>query len=337
MFYKGDGTTTSFPFSFRYLQKKFVKVKLIYVTSSTDLVYGVDYTVEDFKVILKVAPVLDTSICIYRETPTDSEVEWVDGSTLRAYDMNKFEIQLLHIAEENTDKLLTDGMTYDGTDIAWEGNNRRIKNIEPPIHDKDVVTKVYMESVQDGFVQRNTAISNGIAEMERITIDAKITAVSSSQEALSSANVSTTKAKEATETSKAMEASATVHVANAKASENAAKVSESNASLSAQAAALSEQHAAASATAAKLSETNTATMKQDVSGMKDTVLSAKDKVAADLAASQVIQQDLATKDLSKYALQSDVDAKIEAINLSPYANVADSVLKFPNGGRIWVG
>jgi len=320
-YFNCDGVTRQFPFSFDYLNPRFIKATI----GDQQIVYGTDFTIDKGILSFQTAPTAG-KLCIYRQTPTDRLVKWEDGSVLKAVDMSTTEIQQLHIAEENVDFLILNGMVCDAADNCWSGLERRIKDVNPPINNKDVVTKEYMESVQDGFVHRNTVIESNVSDMEKVTLDAKNTAVTSYQESLSSANVSTTKAKEATE-----------QATNAKASENAAKVSESNASLSAQAAALSEQHAAASATEAKLSETNTATMKQDVSGMKDTVLAAKDKVAADLAASQVIQQDLATKDLSKYALQSDVDAKIEAINLSPYANVADSVLKFPNGGRIWVG
>ena len=230
VFYKGDGVTSSFTFSFRYLQKKFVKVKILSSTTSTLLVYGVDYTVEDFKVILKVAPVSGVTIGIYRETPTDSEVEWVDGSTLRAYDMNKFEIQLLHISEENMDKIITDSMVYDGSDNAWEGNNRRIKDIAQPTSDNDAVNLAYLNSV-------------GVAKQQTV-----VEAVSLVTAAKESANTSETNAKASETNAKASET-------NAKASESAAGAYSDTAGNYATSARLLADTANAAATDAAASKT----------------------------------------------------------------------------------
>ena len=237
VFYKGDGVTSSFTFSFRYLQKKFVKVKILSSTTSTLLVYGVDYTVEDFKVILKVAPVSGVTIGIYRETPTDSEVEWVDGSTLRAYDMNKFEIQLLHISEENMDKIITDSMVYDDSDNAWEGNNRRIKDIAQPTSDNDAVTLAYLNSV--GAAKQQTVVE----------------AVSLVTAAKESANTSETSAKTSETNAKLSETNAKTSETKAKLSETNAKTSETNAKASASAAGAYSDTANAAATDAAASKT----------------------------------------------------------------------------------
>ena len=84
MFYQGGELSYSFPFD--YLQKKFVKAK--YVTTdgiTTYLVYGSDYSIENKTMMLKSSGNASDMICIYRETPTDRQVEFVDASILKAH------------------------------------------------------------------------------------------------------------------------------------------------------------------------------------------------------------------------------------------------------------
>ena len=100
--YVADGTQTTFSFSFDYIKKSFVYVKL----GTAILTQGTAYTVVNRQIVFSTAPT--GTLTIYRVTPTDRIVTWSDTSVLRATDMTIQETQLLHLAEETADKVGTD-------------------------------------------------------------------------------------------------------------------------------------------------------------------------------------------------------------------------------------
>lgn len=250
MFYKGGELTYSFPFS--YLQKKFVKVKILSKEGvATYKEYGRDYTVEDKRVLLTVASTTDDTICIYRQTPTDRQVEFVDASILKAYDLNKFEIQLLHIAEENYDSISNDIIHVNDANNTWEGLFRRISNVANPQEAQDVVTKSYFESVQVGYLSANNALKDEATRQAGI-------ATSQQQEATKQANIAATKQQEASASASAASTSASdsaTSAYNARASETNASNSADRALSSATVATTQANSALISANNAKQSET----------------------------------------------------------------------------------
>lgn len=103
--FDGDGVQTIFAFPCDYLRKTFMMGKV----GGTILSYSTDYTVTDKQMEFVVAPPVGTgNVVIYRETTTDRLVAWADASVLRASDMTLFEVQMLHLAEETSDKVTTD-------------------------------------------------------------------------------------------------------------------------------------------------------------------------------------------------------------------------------------
>ncbi|WP_196599117.1 phage tail fiber protein [Pectinatus frisingensis] len=239
MFYTGDGSKTSFTFSFSYLQKKFIKVRLRTAAGiSSELTYGIDYTINEYTVTFLTAPASGVTICIYRQTPTDSEVEWADGSVLRAYDMNKLNVQLLHIAEENADSIVVYGMSYDDSDNCWDGQSRKLKNLANPTNENDAVNLAYLDSVS---VARQDALA---------VIEANVHADKEySGNSATNAKTSETNAAASAAAALASQKTAATSEANAKTSETNAKTSETNAKTS-------ETNAKTSETNAKTSETN---------------------------------------------------------------------------------
>lgn len=103
----------SYTFPFLYLKKQFVKA---YYTdtkgNTTDLVYAKDYSIEEQKMILAHAGNTTDTITIYRQTPTDQIVKYIDASILKAYDLNINQIQVLHILEEMSDTFNTAGSNW---------------------------------------------------------------------------------------------------------------------------------------------------------------------------------------------------------------------------------
>lgn len=157
----GDGTTNKFYFGFDYINKQFIKVQ---VGEGEPLTYPNDYTVEDRYVILNDTPSTGLPIRVYRETTTERIVEWADGEFIKASQMTLENLQLLHLMEEAHDYPILNSLTNYPDGFNFNALGHRITNVKDPKDSSDVVTKHYMESVQNGFVQQNTALANTATE-----------------------------------------------------------------------------------------------------------------------------------------------------------------------------
>ena len=144
------------------MRKEFIKVSILHTDNTiTALTYGVDYSVDDLSITLVTAPSVSEHLIIYRETTTDRIITWNDGSILLAKDMNTEDAQMLHLQEEQQDYLTANALATSVTsdkETIWSALNHRITNVLDPKEPQDAVTKHYMESVQDGFVSRNTSL-----------------------------------------------------------------------------------------------------------------------------------------------------------------------------------
>ncbi len=236
--YTAGELTYSFPFL--YLKKEFVKA--VYVAedgTETELTYNQDYSIEGQILTLNEAGSSDDTIRIYRQTPTDSIVEFVDASILKAYDLNTIEIQLLHISEENHDYGILHNMTLDTEDSAWQAGGHRIKNVADPTNENDVLTLHYWTTIldPDWSTRIATAVANAASSIATTIynhvqglIDSATTTLN---ELISTSTTTINAAVSAAETSatNAAESEATVHsdAMAAAASAEAAFVSEANA------------------------------------------------------------------------------------------------------------
>ena len=148
--YKGNGSQKQFDFPFDYLRKLFVKVEL-----DGKLVDTTSYYIDNRSVVFSNAPSSDVVVHIFRETPTERLVSWVDASVIRAVDMTVQQVQELHILEESQDWFRLNSLitSYEGD--TMDAHNRRIVNVADPKDPQDVVTKGYMEGLQNGFVSQN--------------------------------------------------------------------------------------------------------------------------------------------------------------------------------------
>ena len=176
------------------------------------LTYGTDYTVDSGQIVLIEAPAVEALIKIYRQTPTTQEVEWADGSVLKAYDLTKFQIQLLHLSEELADMLTSGHITTTTDGTVWDALLKRLTNLADPVDAQDAVTKNYMENVQGSFVQANTALRD---EALRAETNARTSANSALTSSINASN-SEIKAKESEEKAKTSETNASNSEVNAK-------------------------------------------------------------------------------------------------------------------------
>lgn len=91
------GGQKEYTIPFPYLAKTFIKATV----DGAPLLYGIDYTVEDKHFRLKKNTSETQTLEIYRQTATSRLVDFNDGSVLRGQDLTTFQLQLLHIVEEN--------------------------------------------------------------------------------------------------------------------------------------------------------------------------------------------------------------------------------------------
>lgn len=148
IFYEWEQGKSAYNFPFPYLSKQFVKVRVDHANASTLLEYNRDYTIEGRTLTLTpVQPfVSGATLCIYRQTPTGSLVDFSDGSLLLASEMDRLSTQLLHVEEENSDLIASTGMFADD-DNSWQGQGRRIKNLSDPVDAHDAVTLSHLDKV----------------------------------------------------------------------------------------------------------------------------------------------------------------------------------------------
>lgn len=167
--YEGNGSQTIFLFPFDYLRKAFIYAQDVQNDNVTDLVQGVDFEMDNSRhVHLKTALKAGHILRIFRKTTTQPLVEWQDASVLRSADLTLQEVQLLHLAEETSDKVTDSaGLTIDPINKAmWNANFKRIGNVLDPIEPQDVLTLNYIMSKQDNILNQIKRVGqNEISEL----------------------------------------------------------------------------------------------------------------------------------------------------------------------------
>lgn len=179
--YTADGSQTNFSIPFDYLRPSFVHVAV------NDAEVSEGFTVSNRMVMFDVAPAKDTTVHIYRSTPTTRLVSWADASILKAIDMTIAEVQQLHILEEASDWSKTNSIVLDEESGTWQGRKCRMSNIADPVDAQDVVTKHYLEDTEDSFVQHMNAIKTQTEQFANTAGNSKDNAYKSAQSASTSA------------------------------------------------------------------------------------------------------------------------------------------------------
>ena len=105
--FDGDGSETSFSFTWDYISKEDVKVYLD-TTLVNEGTANNEWQWDGAKKIkMGTAPAAGTKLTIRRETPEDKQiVQWTDGSHLIADDLNKSDRQWLYLGEEHHDVII---------------------------------------------------------------------------------------------------------------------------------------------------------------------------------------------------------------------------------------
>lgn len=135
----GNGSATNFGFSFGYLSKFHIGVKVNGVVTTFTWV-------TDFTIGITPAPANGAVIEVRRTTPLNQPiVDWSDGSTLTEADMDLNTRFSLYTAQEAADGVAA-SITQNSLG-QWDGQNRRAVNFADPVDPQDLVNKRYFEDV----------------------------------------------------------------------------------------------------------------------------------------------------------------------------------------------
>ena len=137
--YSGTGSQTDFNISFPYINEDHVKVYVNYVNTS--------FTFEPNKSTARLAsaPASGVPVEVRRVTPLSSVlVDYADGSTLTAGDLDTNNLQHLYI-EQELDDIQNKAISLSPTTGLPTAGNRRVTEVADPTAAQDAVTKAYLE------------------------------------------------------------------------------------------------------------------------------------------------------------------------------------------------
>jgi len=233
--YTGNGATTQYAIPFQYIKKEHVKVFVNFVDTA--------YTyVNNTTVLLASAPANGIRVEVRRFTPANTPlVDFVDGSTLVASDLDTSNLQHLFL-EQELDDSLKQTVSIDAATGLPSAGNQRIINIGAPVSANDAATKTYVDSNVGAVSASATAAAASASAAGTSATNAANSATASANSATASANSATASANSATAAANSATA-ANTSATNAATSEDNAADSETNALDS-------EVNAANSATAA---------------------------------------------------------------------------------------
>jgi hypothetical protein len=137
--YTGNGSATQYTIGFPYIRKEHVKVFVNYV--DTTFTFANDTTAQ-----LSSAPANGVRVEVRRQTPADNVlVDYTDGSTLTAADLDTNALQQLYLDQE-LDDAQKQVVTISSTTGLPTLGNQRLTNVSDPTGAQDAATKNYVDT-----------------------------------------------------------------------------------------------------------------------------------------------------------------------------------------------
>lgn len=177
------GSTSTFPFPFKYVKETDVKVTL----DGAPQTLNTHYTFATSSITFTSAPT--GLVRIFRDTDlSEATAEFFPGSAIRAQDLNNNNDQVLFSALERKERSLntTGGALSGELDMA----NNKIINVGTPTANGDATNKTYVDAIQNANdAALNTAVSNaqGAQSAAELARDAAQTAQGLAESARDSA------------------------------------------------------------------------------------------------------------------------------------------------------
>jgi hypothetical protein len=149
--YTGNGSTTQFAVGFSYIRREHVFVSVNYVNTAFTWVNSTTVQVSP-------APVNAARVEVRRVTPVANPlVDFTDGSTLVAADLDTVTLQQTYINQEQDDQF--QDAVFINSQGLLDAGGKRITNVGDPVNAQDVATKNYVGS----YVDATTVASAGDA------------------------------------------------------------------------------------------------------------------------------------------------------------------------------
>jgi len=154
--YTGNGATTQFTVPFPYIRRE-------HVVASLDYVSAVFTWVNNTTVQISPAPANGVRVEIRRVTPVNAPlVDFTDGSTLVAADLDTNALQQTYVNQEQDDQF-QDSISINAQGLLDAGA-QRITNVANPVNAQDAATKTYV----DTFVSQTANIANSAVTTAKI-------------------------------------------------------------------------------------------------------------------------------------------------------------------------
>ena len=177
IYYTSTGGENSFLIPFDYMQKKFIKAKTIGIEGTLALTYLKDYSIEGNTLYLKEPLDAGVQLHVYRETPTDSIVDFVDASILRAKHLDTLHLQLLHLVEEAQDYQKLYSLSYSQIDeytTVLDALYHKIINLASPEDEADAANKQYVDTEVEAL--GNTIVDKAVATSVEKSVEKSVVA-----------------------------------------------------------------------------------------------------------------------------------------------------------------
>ena len=139
--YTGNGSTTQFAIGFLYIRREHVVVSVNYVSTAFTWVNNTTVQVSP-------APANAARVEVRRVTPVNTPlVDFADGSTLVAADLDINALQQTYINQEQDDQF--QDAVFINSQGLLDAGGKRITNVGDPVNAQDVATKNYVGSYVD--------------------------------------------------------------------------------------------------------------------------------------------------------------------------------------------
>tara|TARA_Y100000593_G_scaffold6268_1_gene11962 strand:+ start:3456 stop:4817 length:1362 start_codon:yes stop_codon:yes gene_type:complete len=136
--FTGNGSTTTYAIPFGFISASHVTATVNGVATAI--------TISSSNAVFASAPASSSKIRISRNSSQNTRlVDYTQPSTLTEEDLDTDSLQAFYIAQEAVDTE-ADTIRKDLTDLQWDADEKRIKDVANPTADQDAVTKHYLEN-----------------------------------------------------------------------------------------------------------------------------------------------------------------------------------------------